>query len=203
LPYSIWKLSVLKTFLGRYSLKRNRFEALGLKISLAATMPFNMCDSWALDMHQQFETMEESITVKLTHPQCPYKEAGAWTSTSNIPSPKDSIFNIPVDNDDYPFLAHLSSRSGIINISFNVYKAGYVFGPVRNHYALFVETDDDKKGYFIHVFGDVQEGMDHIQGQTKPEYRHGYLGKELLGTVAWTRFGDLLDVCESMPLPWK
>jgi hypothetical protein len=109
-----------------------------------------------------------------------------------------------MDGGDYPFLAHLSSKPGITNMSFNVYKAGYVFGPVRNHYVLFVETDDDKKGYFIHVFGDVQEGMEyHIQGETKPEYLHGYLGKELLGTVAWTRFRDLLDVCESTPPPWK
>ena len=89
-------------------------------------------------------------------------------------------------------------------MSFNVYKAGYVFGSVRNHYALFGETDDDKKGYFIHVFGDVQEGMEYyIQGQTKPEHRNGYLGKELLGTVAWKRFGDLLEVCELTPPPWK
>jgi hypothetical protein len=110
----------------------------------------------------------------------------------------------PWDSNDYPFLAQLSSKPGGINMSFNVYKAGYVFGPVRNHYALFVETDDDKKGYFIHVFGDVQEGMEYnIQGQTKPEYREGYLGKELLGTVSWHRFKDLLDVCESMPPPWK
>lgn len=87
-------------------------------------------------------------------------------------------------------------------MSLNVYKASYVFGPVRNHYALFVESDDDQKGYFIHVFGDVQEGMEyHIQGQTEPEYHYGYLGKELLGTGAWAKLKDLFDVCESTPPP--
>ena len=43
----------------------------------------------------------------------------------------------------------------------------------------------------------------HIQNQTKPEWRYGYLGKEFLGTVAWSRLRDLFDVCESMPPPWK
>jgi hypothetical protein len=87
-------------------------------------------------------------------------------------------------------------------MSFNVYKAGtagYLFTSIRNHYALFVETDNDKKGHFIHVVGDVQEGMEyHILGQTRREYRDNCFGKELVGIVLWGRFKDLLDVCESM-----
>jgi hypothetical protein len=61
-----------------------------------------------------------------------------------------------------------------------------------------------KKGYFIYIVGDVQEGMEyHILDQTRCEYRDNYLGKELIGTVPWGRFKDLLDVCKSMPLPWR
>jgi hypothetical protein len=35
------------------------------------------------------------------------------------------------------------------------------------------------------------------------EYRDNYPGKELIGTVPWGRFMDLLDVCELMPPPWR
>jgi hypothetical protein len=63
-----------------------------------------------------------------------------------------------MDSDDYPNLANLTSKSGITTMSFNVFKVGYVSAPVRDHYVLFVETDDNQKGYFIHACGDVQEG---------------------------------------------
>jgi hypothetical protein len=88
--------------------------------------------------------------------------------------------------------------------SYNVYKVYFSFGPVRDHHALFVETDNDKAGYLIHVIGDVKDGMEYeILGQKKPHLTTTYLGQELIGTVSYGNIMRLMETCEAVPLPKK
>jgi hypothetical protein len=94
-------------------------------------------------------------------------------------------------------------------MTFDVYKVTYASGTLRTRYALFVEVEKNNTGYFIHVFGDVQQGMEYKvwSGETgwgiKVENVDGFLGKELLGTVAGGELTDFMDVCELVPPPWK
>lgn len=45
-------------------------------------------------------------------------------------------------------------------MSYYVYKVSYSFNSAGNHYAIFIETGDDRDGCLIHLTGDLQEGMD-------------------------------------------
>lgn len=94
-------------------------------------------------------------------------------------------------------------------MAINIYKVAYSSGTLRTRYALFVEAEEDNTGYFIHVFGDVQQGMEYKvwSGETdwgvKAENVDGFLGKELLGTVEEGMLMVFMDVCESVPPPGK
>jgi len=94
--------------------------------------------------------------------------------------------------------------------TFNVYKVSYASGTIRTRYALFVEAEENNCGYFIHVFGDVQQGMDYkvytgggSDRGIKVENVDGFLGKELLGVVQKVKLMDFMDACEMVPPPWK
>jgi hypothetical protein len=93
--------------------------------------------------------------------------------------------------------------------TFNVYKVSYAFGTIRTRYALFVEAEENSSGYFIHVFGDVQQGMDYKAYGSgggrgiKAENVDGFLGKEHLGVVQEVKLMDFMDACEMVPPPWK
>lgn len=88
-------------------------------------------------------------------------------------------------------------------MSCNVYKVSYVFSAARNHYALFVETDNDQDGCIMNVTGDLLEGMEvQIYEHTSPQSIAGYLSKEFLGTIALENLLNARSVCESVPAPW-
>jgi hypothetical protein len=89
-------------------------------------------------------------------------------------------------------------------MSYNIYKVSYVFSAARNHYALFIETDNAQDGCIIHVTGDLLEGMQvEIKEHTSPQGIRGYLGKEFLGTMASTQLWNAQGVADSITPPWQ
>lgn len=90
--------------------------------------------------------------------------------------------------------------------TFPVYKVAYRSGTLRTRYGLFVETEDST-GYFIHVFGDVQRGMEYSSGDSdwgiKVENIDGFMGKKLIGTVEEEKLMGFMDTCETVVPPWR
>ena len=103
------------------------------------------------------------------------------------------------------FIVHIfTSQDNRHKMSYNVYKAKYWVNPTRNHHTIFIEVPGSDYGVIIQVYGEVQQGMKYdIQKEVKPENGTNYLGKELVGKLPGARLMKFLEVCESVPPPYK
>jgi hypothetical protein len=91
-------------------------------------------------------------------------------------------------------------------MSYDVYKLRYAdaSGSLRSHHALFIETDEDQKGFLFHVVGDLQEGMcQEIMMHRNPADLLGYLSREFLGTIESNKYAEVDSLIRGTPAPWK
>lgn len=89
------------------------------------------------------------------------------------------------------------------DMSYKVYRVSYA-GLPRDHYAIFVEMNNDQSGWLFQVTGDIQNGMKHNDKPAKkPEESGTYQNKITIGTVATADFARIKPTCESIPAPKK
>jgi len=82
-------------------------------------------------------------------------------------------------------------------MSYNAYKVSYVFSAARSHYVLFIEINNDPDDCIIHVTGDLLGGIQiQIKKHIGPQDLRGYMGKELIETMASTQLWNAKGVCE-------
>ncbi|KAK8855277.1 hypothetical protein PGQ11_011189 [Apiospora arundinis] len=78
-------------------------------------------------------------------------------------------------------------------------------GTVRNHHAIFLETQQNGSGTLIHVTGDIQNGMTLEMKETSksPDLSASFISKSQLGLVRVEDFSRVQSICRANPPPAK
>ncbi|KAM3553294.1 hypothetical protein MY1884_006756 [Beauveria asiatica] len=77
-------------------------------------------------------------------------------------------------------------------------------GAPRDHYAIFVETEQDGAGTVFQATGNIQNGMTfQVKTNHRPETSPEFLRRELLGWVAPEDLHRVEQVCAGLPPPKK
>lgn len=85
-----------------------------------------------------------------------------------------------------------------------VYLVEYA-GMPRNHYAIFVQTQDNGQGTLFHVKGDIQRGMTYETRQTSksPSLSATFVSMSQLGWVGVDDLPRVDSICRANPPPAK